>query len=196
MATAHNAVDTSREDPLTGFHFQVEVQGIITGYFTEVSGLGSENEVIEHKVINEKGTEVVMKIPGRLKWENIVLKRGITSNMDIWAWRKLVEDGIGAHANSVIVYDLPKGAKRFKARGVLDDGGTVRAGMEKTPTSVRFVVFNEAGGTQAADTYVKKSSDPGRDASEAVESLEIHPDLAVQLFASEPMITSPSCTLP
>ncbi|MCB1231300.1 MAG: NPCBM/NEW2 domain-containing protein [Verrucomicrobiae bacterium] len=106
---------------------------------------------------------------------------------------KLVEDGIGAHANSVIVYDLPKGAKRFKARGVLDDGGTVRAGMEKTPTSVRFVVFNEAGGTQAADTYVKKSSDPGRDASEAVESLEIHPDLAVQLFASEPMITSPSC---
>lgn len=93
MATGHNAVDTSREDPLTGFHFQVEVQGIITGYFTEVSGLGSENEVIEHKVINEKGVEVVMKIPGRLKWENIVLKRGITSNMDIWAWRKLVEDG-------------------------------------------------------------------------------------------------------
>ncbi|MCA9826768.1 MAG: phage tail protein, partial [Dehalococcoidia bacterium] len=72
--------------------------GIITGYFTEVSGLGSENEVIEHKVINEKGTEVVMKIPGRLKWENIVLKRGITSNMDIWAWRKLVEDGNVADA--------------------------------------------------------------------------------------------------
>jgi phage tail-like protein len=34
-----------------------------------------------------------MKIPGRLKWENIVLKRGITSNMDVWDWRKMVEDG-------------------------------------------------------------------------------------------------------
>ncbi len=108
---------------------------------------------------------------------------------------KLVEKGIGAHANSVIVYDLPKGAKRFQARGVLDDGGTVRGGMEKTPTSVRFVVFNEStgsAGVSPADAYVKKSGEPGRDASEAVESLEIHPDLAVQLFASEPMITSPS----
>ena len=37
--------------------------------------------------------EMVIKVPGRLKWENIVLKRGITSNMDIWKWRKQVEDG-------------------------------------------------------------------------------------------------------
>lgn len=90
MATS---VDTQREDPLVGFHFQVEVQGQVTGYFTEVSGLGSEHETIEHKVVNDKGVEVVMKIPGRLKWENIVLKRGITSDMQIWTWRKQVEDG-------------------------------------------------------------------------------------------------------
>lgn len=87
------SVDTAREDPLVGFHFAVEVQGQVAGYFTEVSGLGSEHEIIEHKVINDKGVEVIMKIPGRLKWENIVLKRGITSNMDIWTWRKKVEDG-------------------------------------------------------------------------------------------------------
>jgi len=80
----------------------------VTGYFTEVSGLGSEQEVIEHKVVNEKGVEVVMKIPGRLKWENIVLKRGITSDMQIWDWRKKVEDGdvSGARADgSVTMYD-------------------------------------------------------------------------------------------
>lgn len=105
MATA---VDTAREDPLVGFHFGIEIQGQLTGYFTEVSGLGSENEVIEHKVVNEKGVEVVMKIPGRLKWENIVLKRGITSNMDIWEWRKMVEDGDVKSARkngSVVMYD-------------------------------------------------------------------------------------------
>lgn len=109
MGTATNSmVDTSREDPLVGFHFAVEVQGVITGYFTECSGLGSENEVIEHKVVNESGVEVVMKIPGRLKWENVVLKRGITSNMDIWTWRKMVEDGdvAGARQNgSIVMYD-------------------------------------------------------------------------------------------
>ncbi|MCA9922402.1 MAG: phage tail protein [Anaerolineales bacterium] len=83
----------TNELPLVGFHFSVDISGVVSGYFTECSGLGSEQEVIEHKVVSEKGMEVVLKIPGRLKWENITLKRGITSNMDIWDWRKQVEDG-------------------------------------------------------------------------------------------------------
>ena len=97
-----------REDPLLGFHFGLDLGGTIAGYFTECYGIGSEHEVIEHKVINEKGQEVVMKIAGRLKWENIVLKRGITSSMDIWDWRKTVEDGDleGARRNgSIVMYD-------------------------------------------------------------------------------------------
>ncbi|MCB1237392.1 MAG: NPCBM/NEW2 domain-containing protein, partial [Verrucomicrobiae bacterium] len=69
---------------------------------------------------------------------------------------EVVKNGIGGHANAVIAYDLPDGARRFKARGVLDDGGTVRNGMAKTPTSVRFAVFNQSGGV--ADEYVKKTS--------------------------------------
>ena len=102
------SVDTQREDPLVGFHFQIEVQGQVTGYFTEVSGLGSEHEIVEHKVVNEKGVEVVLKVPGRLKWENITLKRGITSDMQIWEWRKMVENGDvkGARSNgSVTMFD-------------------------------------------------------------------------------------------
>jgi phage tail-like protein len=97
-----------REDPLVGFHFAVEIQGKVSGFFTECSGLGSEHEVIEHKVVTDKGQEVVMKIPGRLKWENITLKRGITSAMDIWDWRKEVEDGKVDSARrdgSVIMFD-------------------------------------------------------------------------------------------
>jgi len=96
------------EDPLVGFHFAVEVQGVVTGFFTECSGLGSEHEVIDHKVVTEQGQEIVMKIPGRLKWENITLKRGITSAMDIWDWRKQVEDGqvAGArHDGSITMFD-------------------------------------------------------------------------------------------
>ncbi len=79
--------------PLVGFHYAIDLSGVITGYFTECGGLGSEHEVVEHKVVNEKGVEVVIKLPGRLKWENITLKRGITKNMDIWKWRKAVEEG-------------------------------------------------------------------------------------------------------
>lgn len=80
-------------DPLVGFHFKIEVQGIITGYFTECSGLGSEHEVIESKVVDERGNAFIQKVPGRMKWQDITLKRGITANKDVWTWRKMVEDG-------------------------------------------------------------------------------------------------------
>lgn len=97
-----------REDPLVGFHFSVDIQGVVKGYFTEVSGLGSETELIEQKVVNEKGKDIVLKVPGRLKWENIVLKRGITSSMDIWTWRKKIEDGdvdSNRHDGSITMYN-------------------------------------------------------------------------------------------
>lgn len=106
MATA--VEEAVREDPLVGFHFAVEVQGKINGYFTEVSGLGSESEIIEQKVTTPAGVEIVKKIPGRLKWGDITLKRGITSNMDLWEWRKEVEEGQVNNARkngSIVMFD-------------------------------------------------------------------------------------------
>ena len=82
-----------REDPLIGFNFGLEIQGAVSGYFTEVSGIGSEHDIIEHKVVDQKGHEMTRKIPGRLKWGDITLKRGITSVMDVWDWRQQVEEG-------------------------------------------------------------------------------------------------------
>jgi phage tail-like protein len=88
------AVKSGREsDPLIGFNFRLEIEGKLAGYFTEASGIGSEHEIVEHKAVDDSGHEIVQKIPGRLKWENVTLKRGITDAMDIWDWRKLVEDG-------------------------------------------------------------------------------------------------------
>jgi phage tail-like protein len=103
-----NAVDTSREDPIVGARFKIDIGGVIKGYFMECSGLGSETEITEHKTVTDKGVEVVMKIPGRLKWGDITLKRGVTSDMDIWDWRKQVEEGDveGARRNgSIVMFD-------------------------------------------------------------------------------------------
>ncbi len=102
------AKDVIQGDPLISKSFGIEVEGIITGYFTECSGLGSEHEVIEHKVVGPNGKEVVRKIPGRLKWGDVTLKRGVTTNLDFWDWRKMVEDGNVAKARkngSIIMYD-------------------------------------------------------------------------------------------
>ena len=83
----------AEKDPLVSAWFGVEFQGQIVGAFRECTGLGSENEVVEYKSSGPKGEYIVKKVPGRLKWNNITLKRGITDAMDMWKWRKLVEQG-------------------------------------------------------------------------------------------------------
>ena len=87
-------------DPALGFHFRLEVQGRVTGFFTEIGGLGSEHEVIEHKVVDMNGNDLVQALPGRLKWQPVTLKRGLTSVRDVWDWRKMVEDGKVSDARS------------------------------------------------------------------------------------------------
>jgi phage tail-like protein len=94
-------------DPLVGFSFALQV-GPVTGYFTKVEGLGSETQVIDHKVVDQNGKDLVKKIPGRLEWGDITLSRGITNAMDMWDWRKQVEDGKVEEARqngSVMLFD-------------------------------------------------------------------------------------------
>ena len=55
----------SREDPLVAFKFGLEIEGKLTGFFTNANGIGSETEVIEQKVTNpETGETIINKIPG------------------------------------------------------------------------------------------------------------------------------------
>jgi len=82
-----NRADGLSEDPLVGFNYMLELEGAVAGYFTECGGIGSEHEIIEHKVVDKQGHEIVRKIPGRLKFQDVTLKRGITSDMQIWKWR-------------------------------------------------------------------------------------------------------------
>ena len=97
-----------RTDPLTGYHFYLEIDGITQAQFRECSGLDSESNIIEYKEAGKGGVTVIKKVPGELKWSNIVLKRGITDIMELWAWRKKVEDGKIADARkngSIVLYD-------------------------------------------------------------------------------------------
>ena len=75
---------------------------------TPIEGAGPDKKSRKHRTSFLKGHEVILKVPGRLKWGDIVLKRGLTSNLDMWDWRKKVEDGdvSGARANgSIVMYD-------------------------------------------------------------------------------------------
>ena len=83
----------AENDPLVTSWFGIEFQGQVKGAFRECTGLGSENEVVEYKASGEKGDFIVQKVPGRMKWNNVTLKRGITTDMDLWKWRAYVERG-------------------------------------------------------------------------------------------------------
>ncbi len=99
--------DSVTGDPLVGAHFALEI-GPITGYFMSASGMGSETAVIDHKIMGDGSKETVRKVPGRLSWGDITLKRGVTTNMDFWAWRDQVRQGNVAQARtngSIIMYD-------------------------------------------------------------------------------------------
>jgi phage tail-like protein len=83
----------STEDyPYLGFRFRIEIEGIIIGGFSEVSGLQSEIEVesIEEGGIND----YVHKLPKKAKFSNIVLKRGITDSDKLWRWYENILVGI------------------------------------------------------------------------------------------------------
>jgi phage tail-like protein len=80
-------------DPTVSAWFGVEFQGQVVGAFRECAGMGSEQEVVEYKASGPKGEYIIKKVPGRMKWNNMTLKRGITDAMDMWKWRKLVEQG-------------------------------------------------------------------------------------------------------
>lgn len=75
--------------------FLVEVDGQPVGRFTEASGLEVEVEVEPYEEGGVNG--FVHKLPGRMTWPNLTLKRGITETDNLLDWlKKSSGDGFNA----------------------------------------------------------------------------------------------------
>jgi phage tail-like protein len=96
-ADAKSASGRREQDVMPGAFFQVEVEGRWSGIFKTCAGIGSENESAEAKTADkgEKGgpTGSIMKVPGRLRWHDITLTRGLTGDTKLWSWRQEVVVG-------------------------------------------------------------------------------------------------------
>lgn len=85
--------------PPLGFHFRVQVLGLAPldddMRFTEVGGLAVESALEE---VPEGGeNRYTQKYPGRSKYNDLVLKRGLLKDSAIWEWaRSAIEDLIVA----------------------------------------------------------------------------------------------------
>lgn len=73
-----------RTDPYLGYRFLVEVDSIIVGGFSEVSGLTVE---VETERYEEGGVNTFShQFPTRLTSPNLVLGRGLTDDRSFWEW--------------------------------------------------------------------------------------------------------------
>lgn len=103
------------DDPFGAFNFLVEIDGVTVAGFSECSGLTVETSVIEYREGSDKGG--VRKLPGLTKVSNITLKRGLTSNRDLWQWHRTVATGaVERRSGRIVVLDEarnPAAAFRF-----------------------------------------------------------------------------------
>jgi len=109
MATRNDPIESYAADPLGGFNFYVEIgdAGDIKGRFTEVSGLKGDVEEFE---IKEGGLNTrTHKLPGRVSWGPITLKKGLGDEtfFNEW-WDKVVSNTSGEVRKNVKVLLLDR----------------------------------------------------------------------------------------
>jgi phage tail-like protein len=115
--------DAHTVDPPFAGKFIFTVDNIVIGTFTEVSGLAVQVEVEE---LAEGGQNAYThRLLGRMKWPNLVLKRGITDTDALFAWlSECSGEGLTRGGNKVV----PRNGKV----SVLTANGTVLRSWEFT----------------------------------------------------------------
>jgi phage tail-like protein len=98
-----------RTDPYLSFNFLVEIEGVVTGGFSEVTGLQAETEIKEYR---EGGlNEYMHRLAGPTRYaSNLVLKRGLTDADTLLKWHQEVTQGTVNRKNgSIVLLDVAGG---------------------------------------------------------------------------------------
>ena len=79
-----------RKDPYRNFKFRVEIEGIQVAGFADATIPDSTTESVDYR----EGTDLPhqRKLSGLTEYASITLKKGITDSMDLYNWKKQVED--------------------------------------------------------------------------------------------------------
>jgi len=86
------------------FHVELSINDTPIAGFSEVSGLSAEAEFEEYA---EGGVNsFVHRFPSRIRYEPIVLRRGMTSSPILWEWfAKTIDGNVERKDGSIILYD-------------------------------------------------------------------------------------------
>ena len=92
---------TKRDDPYLNFNFAVDLGAGGAAGFAEVELGGARVNVIEYREGGDR-TNATRKLPGRVHYGNVVLRRGITGDASLWQWFEQVRDGTPAKRNVTV----------------------------------------------------------------------------------------------
>jgi phage tail-like protein len=104
--------DRDGKDPYRSYRFRVELDGVERAGFREASGLDFTQDPIEYR----EGPDALTarKLPGLIKFSNIVLKWGISDDEELWDWRQQAMDGKIERKNGSIILVDDAGEDKFR----------------------------------------------------------------------------------
>ncbi len=91
-----------RDNPYSNFNFVVEIDGVASAGFAEADLPSGRIETLEYREGGDK-TSGARKLPGRVSYENVVLRRGLSGRTDLYDWWRTVRDGGLDRRNVAIV---------------------------------------------------------------------------------------------
>jgi phage tail-like protein len=103
---SHPETTMPRQDPLRNHRFRIEIDGIASGAFAEVTIGPTTTAVIEYRDGSDPAH--VRKLPGLTTYGNVTLRSGVTSSLDLFNWHSQVVRGetAGFRKNlSIVVLD-------------------------------------------------------------------------------------------
>lgn len=94
-------------DIYRSYNFVIDIQGVASGYFTEISGLSIAVESIPYR---EGGAApAVRKLPGRVEYGDITLKWGMSESTELWEWLMVTVQGNVERKEMSIILLAPDG---------------------------------------------------------------------------------------
>lgn len=99
----------NNNDPYRAYNFKLIIQGVTEGHFTECIGLGVKVEAIKYR---EGGNnQVVRRIPGRVEYDDVTLRYGLTDSRDLWDWLMTAVNGEVERKNVSVAMLGPEGSE-------------------------------------------------------------------------------------
>ena len=120
-----------RLDPIFNYNYLIEIDGLLTGGFSQVEGLGGSIEVESiHDGGDPRGARQQL---GATTWNNLVLTRGVVELDTLWNWYEATARGVIKRKNGTIMLldrkQVPVSLWNFRAGiPVVWSGPTLDAG--------------------------------------------------------------------